>query len=262
MPTDKLPIGELLSQAWRDALAALRAMPGPALSLWGILIGGDALARILAGWGAGRPLIWLFNIAISFLTIHYLIMVHRFVLLGEIAPRFRLEPRDRLTWRFFGMWLALMLIPVVPSVLLGALVLMGVGRSAAAPTVTILTCLVLFGWTLRMSVLLPGIAIGAPGATWANAYEDTRGHAWRIVGTFAAAGVAIAAIWLAAATTLPSGLATQPGGAAGISVILRTMVFDAIVVFSSAYFVALASRIFERVADRMARPPDVPVARD
>ena len=143
---------------------------------FGAAIGPTARDLIALMFGAG----WIFLLA------PFLIAVHRLVLFDEVAPRYCIEPKSQRVLRFFGCWLALALVAAVPVMLMvSALTLARLPDAwllwAIAPLIVLPIIL-----GLRMTLILPAIAADAPGATWVNAYQDTRGHGWGILLTYLA----------------------------------------------------------------------------
>jgi hypothetical protein len=117
---------------------------------------------------------------------------------------------------------------------------------------------------LRMTVLLPAIAIGSSGATWPNAYQDTKGHTVRIVSVLVVAMLlfSIGAFLLNLPIMLAGSVIGSPSGAARTLARLLTIVLqDVLSVACLTYLVALASRMFQVVGNRIKQPlgPPVPV---
>src|SRR5262245_17652246 len=111
---------------WRDAFESIGSMPVPAVVGLVIMLVLDVLvldaisplnwARHNTGGGLdGRLLGWCFAWAIvqSFVMTPLAIAVHRFILLGEVTNRYLLNPLDPRFRRFFGLGVALILIPVI-----------------------------------------------------------------------------------------------------------------------------------------------------
>src|SRR5262249_18892374 len=114
--------------AWRDAFAAVSAMPR---------VLGVASAAILALHIAGDPLMgrgyefvyFLVGLGQAFLLTPVAIAVHRFVMIGEIETAYRLRPREARFQRFFVNAVIFQLIMSMP-VWVGWVL-----RTAAVPSV-------------------------------------------------------------------------------------------------------------------------------
>src|SRR5207249_911245 len=90
---------------------------------------------------------------------------------------------------FFGSWIILSLVAAMPSMI--AVSALAAARSIDWWTWVLIAPLVILPIVLglRMTLLFPAIAVDAPGATWVNAYHDTKGHSWGIFLIYVAAMV-------------------------------------------------------------------------
>jgi hypothetical protein len=128
-----------------------------------------------------------FLIALCFMLTPFMLAVHRFVLLEEVPTRYDLAPTGPRFQLFFG-WLAVsVLVASVPSLLDDL-------RAARDPfyyltrsfdpgpsTLVTVARIVVFVIVQHILVLLPAVAVDAPGATWQNAVRDTCSHAWFVI---------------------------------------------------------------------------------
>lgn len=115
----------------------------------------------------------------AFLLTPVVIAVHRFVILGEAAPPYALaigEPGFRL---FFAWLLALKILAGLPIDLLGVLQVYGVSVWASTLFLVVAT-IVAVAISLRLTILLPAIAVQARGASPAQAAADSKGETLRI----------------------------------------------------------------------------------
>jgi hypothetical protein len=118
------------------------------------------------------------------------IVVHRYVLLGELTNRYPLDASSSRYVRFVGFAILINLLWFIPALTIQAS--MGSQEHAEAhPAMTIigvLVGLILFVIVtivvVRRAILFPAIAIDAPGATWSNARNDTKGSSWRVAFIF------------------------------------------------------------------------------
>jgi hypothetical protein len=103
------------------------------------------------------------------------------------------------------------------------------------------------GVALRLTILLPALAVGAPGATASHAAADTKGHVLRILALFVLALVP----WLAAAfggvLLLGRGAMITGSPLAMLSLVmggvLQTITLALTVVIASYAFMALAAQV-------------------
>ncbi len=115
----------------------------------------------------------------------------------------------------------------------------------------------------RLTVLLPAIAVDAPGAGWANAYGDTEGYTLRIFMAYVVGFVLIVLAGLAAfgivfGGAIIVGVATSSVSAAeGLARVIAYVFMAALLVVYVTFFVALTSRAFEAVANRMKAPQQI-----
>jgi hypothetical protein len=261
----------LVASAYRDtgrALWALRdfaltaGLIGMAHSLAGKILYTPGFAR--ATGDTGRLVADLvLSAGWIFLLVPFTIAVHRFVLLGETPVHYLAEPRHPRILRFYGSWLALSLVAAIPVALAVA------GLAAARlldwwvwPLLLPLVALPVV-LCLRMTLLFPAIAVDAPGATWPNAYQDTRGHSIGICLLYAAAIVpAIVAeafgIAILQALTVALLAALAAAGApmraiAVLSTLTGMAIMNALYVCSVALMVVIASRLYRLLGDRVRR---------
>ena len=259
---DKPPIVGTAVAAWRDAFAAIAAMPvisGTTFVLMLIVSGVSAAllpVREAAEAGAALQLASaITSIIQAFLLAPLAIAVHRYVLLGEISTGFAVEPSNPRYLRFVGFAVVLNVLMVVPGIIFA--VLPADGPNMALGAVGFLLAFVLFIViaivTLRRVILFPAIAIDATGAGWANARNDTKGHTWRVFFIMVCVSIPVIAIsaplfWM---------LMKPPGVTLG-SQIIFVVLSSCLQIPAIAAFAAAASHIFRALADRLARSGATP----
>ena len=263
------PLVGLITLAYRDAGRALWSLRDLALTAGLIGVAHSLAMKILYTPGFARATGWfgreLAGLMLAagwiFLLVPFMIAVHRFVLLDETQAHYLVERRNPRTLRFFGAWIALLLVVATP----GPIALSGL--AAVQPFdwwvwMLILPLVVLpVLLSLRMTLLFPAIAVDAPGATWVNAYQDTKGHSLRICVVYVAAGIpAIATVWVCKAllqVLVISGhtafaAAGVPAGVLEVSNNLIVMtVSNALYVGWVALMVVIASRLYQSLGDRV-----------
>jgi hypothetical protein len=255
MPASLPSIWSATITAYRDVGRVLGAMPGLAVTAGALLIGTSILDSLLvravvpASSLLGREVTGLIT---GFLLTPFLIAVHRFIILDEVTPRYALELRDPRFQIFFGWTVVLnvglsLLIAAVR--LVGALpmwagtiaVLLGLALVAAAVTFLI--------FSLRATILFPAIAVDAVGATWRNAMHDSRHYAGHM---FVLLGVASLPFTLAAIVILR--MKTAIDSLAGS--LFALALADLAVVAYTAMVVALVSRLYVTLGDRLNQAPE------
>jgi len=245
--------------AYWDLCHTLRALWRQALIAFAILAIGFLLAeigpRLLARGGIGRVVDrQMCEIAVCFLLTPFVMAVHRYVLLGEVKPHYLIDPANARFRLMFG-WLATMsVLSNIPSFLAaltaqsGAIYRVGLASTDAGPSlVVVITFSVAILILQRLIVLLPAIALGAPGATWQNAFRDTQARLWFVL---LASILPLVPLGLLGAATSPL-LWMAAASYAGL--------FTAILWFGAALLVfvtlgaVIASRLYQTLGDSLNR---------
>jgi hypothetical protein len=241
-------------QAWRDTVAALRALAGPALVVLLITMA-LVLARVLllpAGIASRTLLIsFVIGCAQSFLLTPYMIAVHRFIILGERTARYELAPGTHRFQLFFLWSIALSICYWLPSFALSTPVsplILGILWLLLWLVVMVVLSVI----SLRLIILFPAIAVDAPGATWPNAMADTRGNVWRIffICLLGLLPVSIALVVLA--VTALNVAAGRPASAIGV--LFAAILRGAIGIIGPTLAVVIASRLYQQLGNRVNRP--------
>jgi hypothetical protein len=257
MGAQKPPVFQIVATAYRDVGRVIQAMPVLAGSMVAILIAFNLASLLILPSPAPRnfhsPLYDLILLAAgavqSFLMTPFLIAVHRFILLHQAAWHYALAPQEPRFLRFFVWSLVITSLSLIPTLLQACLDALGFpGAFTAILTVVIVTgCLFL---TFRLTILFPAIAIDAPGASAVNAYVDSKGNAGRIFFIFF---FAILPFMLLAFVLLFFGLLSTTRDLSPLRV-AGQIVMAIIGVPAYALFVAIASRLFQALSDRLNRP--------
>ena len=245
LPPAKPPVFRSVARAYSDLRAALTAMPD--MLLVGLIAScayvaveialglsptaDDSLSTGVLLASTVISLVWNFFITPIFIAIH------RFVVLGEITPRYRLAPSEPRFLMFFGWTVVLSLAGTVPT-LLGMRPEAGGFLAALGAILMILFFIV----SVRMIILFPAIAVDAPGADWPNAYADSRGNFWRIFGIILLTMLPLLMGGLLAAAILGEG-----------SRILK-VIWSLIGLFGGALGVTASSRLYQALARRLQTP--------
>jgi hypothetical protein len=267
----------LVSLVWlvyRDTGRALWALRYLAVTACLISIAHSLLRLILTSPSitftiSGESRAWIALVFVAgwiFLLVPFLIAIHRFILLDEATPHYAIQTGPR-ALRFFGSWIILSIVAGLPALL--AFSAFAASRVAegwllwglAAPLF-----LLSAAFCLRMTLLLPAIAVDAPGASWVNAYQDTRGHSLGIlliygasVVPFALFGVLLmAAAWLVTIFALT--LIATFGGSFEVARLFATFLWllalNITYVGSTALMLVIASRLYQLLGDRVKSWPN------
>lgn len=255
MTANKPPVFHSAWSAYSDTARAIATMPsvtsmaiviGVVYGLLdyavGNLVGTDldkSYEPVLASSVIG--VVWNF-----FLT-PFFIAIHRFIVLGETTTQYVLQPRDPRFLRFFGWSLFLSLLLLIPGLLVPLS-----GKDASGFMVAVITALMVgFLFVVVRSILLfPAIAVDAPGATWSNAFSDTRGYFWRITGILLVAmapAIVIALVFSGTAEPSADDGSAEPS-------LLFSIGSSAISTILAALAVVIASRLYEAIGDRVKQP--------
>jgi hypothetical protein len=139
-------------------------------SLWGQDLAGQAVSFV-------DDAIW------AMLLTPVVIAVHRFVIQGVITTAYTLALGDPV-YRTFFVWLfALKVLSALPFDLLGAMQALEwpLWATTAGFAVALVAAIAV---SLRLAILLPALAVQAPGATASHALADSKGQTWRLCAIF------------------------------------------------------------------------------
>lgn len=246
------PIFDTVLQGWRYAFAALSRMPGVlGVAMLVLLALNVATIPLLPGPqeepSPGTQIIgFLIGIVQGFLLTPVAIAMHRFVLLGEVAPRYALNPSEPRFMRFFTFTVVYQLLMGVPSSLMS---IAGKTQTVAGGVLAFLFFVLLIVAiivSLRLLILFPAIAVDAPGATWRNAMADTKGHTWRVF--FIVLLTSIPMLALAVPLYFLLGWPDGPSFTGGI---VLSAVQSVAGVLGLCAFAAVASRLFAALSNRL-----------
>jgi hypothetical protein len=156
--------------------------------------------------------------------------------------------------------IVLRLIAAIPSLILaaatagppvyypgsvGRLPAMGLGSSL----LVLIASVLVFAFLIRMAILLPAVAVDAPGTIWQNAVADTQGSGWFIACASALAGIPPALLYAAIGLLVR---AVMPWPLPALIVVLLSL--GAVFFVTLALGVAIASRLYQALGDRLNRP--------
>jgi hypothetical protein len=251
--TSRLPILSTVTTAYSDVGRALSTMRMLAISALFIILAINVVEDLvpMRVW-AGPVLGWVLSFAVdairSFCLTPFMMAIHRFILRGEVTRGYAPDPGQPSFMAFFGWLVALSAINTL------AFSLQDVWTAVGLPTLAALAVSAVIGvavaiLSLRLSILFPAIAIETRGATAANALADTKGHAFGIFLIFLLAMLPFAAVSIGITLMLGRGIAI-PGSPAAIIHLVAGAVIQIVML---ALGVAIASRVFEALANRVLR---------
>lgn len=165
------------------------------------------------------------------------IAIHRLVILDEATRAYTL-PLGAPAFRAFFAWLfALDLIAGLPFDLLAAMQARDVSLLATS-LATFLALIAAVAFVMRLTVLLPAIAVAAPGARLKPALADTKGQALRILAIFVGTVLPWIAAGAAGGALLGRGIDVA-GSLPGVTFLLLSAVLQTIELSMSAVVAAL-----------------------
>jgi hypothetical protein len=266
---DEPPIFDTAVRAWRAALAAMRRMP----LVTGIAILIVTAPRIFAELVPEFKVPTLEQayllIVLSFLGLVQFaavqsalvapaaIAAHRFVVLGEAAPRYSFLFLKR-RWIFVFFFLGVVALISGPGIviLLWAFIVDVASWRILAIAALLFYAAFLFVF-VRALILFPAIAVGAPGASWRNALADGKGRTWRVVAILCVTAIPIMGIQAAISEIHDYIVDAQSPHNPNINAIEQTfdllynLAIALVRVFALFAFAAVASRLFMAFANKL-----------
>ena len=247
----RLPIMRGVVLAYRDLGRAARAMPRLVGAVLIILLTFNLLELVIPRFVFEWPLAdFAFGAARVFLLTPFLIAVHRFIILDEVAPHYHLAPREKRFLRFFG-W------TLVPALVLAAVgyvqyFLSAAGLPAQAVSLGAAAALVIGAFVIvRLLILFPAIAVDAPGASAGKAFADSKGFFWDMffIGLLAVLPLVVLTMLLVILEWPLELRGTVPALWTVLEVTDKTLVE----LVAYPLYVAIASRIFHALGERVLR---------
>jgi hypothetical protein len=241
-------LGHVLQKAWRPALFAFLILSVGSVAA---LVGPQLLTFDPAGQAVMRLAIL---VGLCFLLTPFFLAVHRFLLLGEETTRYDFKPSSPRFQLFFG-WLAVSVVLLSFPSTLGALAeakapLHFFGRPRPDLDFTILAAarIVALVMVQQLVVLLPAVAVDAPGAGWQNAIGDTRDHIWYALAVTILPFIPVGLLGVATSLLLQGWVGTLTGLVVGL-LWLGTMLL-----IISTLGTVIASRLYQVIGDRLNTP--------
>jgi hypothetical protein len=193
----RLPVVATVAAAYREWWRACSALRTLVFSAFVILLAVAAVSDFIPQrfWDQGLlgEVLSLAQQAIrSVLLAPILVGIHRFVILDETAKGYAFPAGEPIFWTFVAWLFGLDVLTGLPLDLLGLMQALNVPVWTSTFIFVVLLAVAVI-LALRLSILLPAIAVDAPGIKPALALADTRGYALRML----AITVLAAIPWLA-----------------------------------------------------------------
>jgi len=174
--TSSLPVSTILRTVWDDlGELSVRLRSQSIIACASAVF--FALIGAIPAISDNRMLAEVFDLMSTFVLVPFEIAICRLLISGEAASGYRFDISTVRFQRMLGWNAGFWLLWKIPLHLPGA-----VAPSDGAEVIisVVLFALVIFA-VLRLTILLPAIAVDAPGASVRNAFADTGGHTWLIV---------------------------------------------------------------------------------
>jgi hypothetical protein len=251
MKERRLPILPTLVAAYRDLGRVLMSLRTLILCAFLILLAVSASVSLVPRnlwtrqWTA-EALDFAKVAAEAFLLAPIVIAIHRFVILDKVTRNYTVPIGEPAFVAFFGWLLALKVLFGFPFTLLG--VFQSLNWSVWATTsVFALALITAAAVMLRLTILLPALAVEVPGATPSHALADTNGYALRVLALFLLGLFPWIAGAFGVAVLLGRGanVAGSPLGMLSLILqgVLQTAATALIAVIASYVFIALAAAV-------------------
>jgi hypothetical protein len=245
----RLPIWRGVRLAYRDIGRVARAMPRLVGVVLIILLTFNLLELVIPRSVFELPLAdFVFGAARLFMLTPFLIAVHRYILLDEVAPHYHLAPQEGRFLRFFAWALVPALLLAAGSYMQALLTTAGLPSGVVSLTAGVVLIVGLFV-ILRLLILFPAIAVDAPGASARKAFADTQGFFWDMF--FVCLVAVLPLILLTMLLVVLEYPLELRGSVPALWTVLE--IADKTLVDLIAYplYVAIASRIYQALADEV-----------
>jgi hypothetical protein len=263
MAMSRLPIIAPVTSAYKDAWFAMRAMPMIAGWTLIIMIAGEFARYIVKAVvvGNGFTLASAAVIAVQcFFVTPIMIMVHRFIILEGVAPRYEVQPGRHFSPAYFGWLTGVLVISCGAAIPFKWLLRLSViGRMPFFPVIEVLSfaslCLgfvatiIALVVVMRLAILLPAIAVEMHDATADNAWGDSKHHGFRIfyIVLLTVLPLVIGALLLMSSFSVSANAQTEQLGS------MPMFIMAAVQTVGMFLWVAVSSRLCQALADRVLR---------
>lgn len=250
-----LPIMRPLAVAYRDWLRTLLALRMLVAGAFLILVAFAAIAEFVPQslWGqnlTGQALDLADDAIWAMLLTPVVIAIHRFVIQGIVTSDYTLPLGDPVYRKVFVWLFALKVLSGLPFDLLGAMQMLG--WPLWASTLGLFVALVAaIGLSLRLTILLPALAVQAPGATASHALADSKGQALRLFAIFFLALLPWVAVSIGGTVLLGRRIEVTGSPQMMIGLVFGGLLQTIVLTLSAV----IISHAFRSLADAVNRPP-------
>jgi hypothetical protein len=248
-----LPVRVILRTVWNDLGEVwIRLRRQSIIGLAIVLL--FEIVGAIPGISGNRLLSEALSLMSKIATLPLEIAIFRLLILDETEPGYPFAMSTVRFQRMLGWTVGLWAFTAVPSYVAEAVP----NSTTAAAVIAVMLVVIGLVVLIRLSLLLPAIAVDAPGASVRNSVADTKGHAWMIVKPYLTIFVVFVLIVMAAAALAGlTGLRAASGSLAKGSLASSAFV-------GSVAFVALcagtivAARLFMSLGERLKDAAAVP----
>jgi hypothetical protein len=245
-----IPIGVILRAVWNDLgeiAFRLRRQSIIALSIVVVL----DIVDSASGISSNPVLSEVSGLVSAVAVLPFEIAIFRLLILDEATTGYHFAISTVRFQRMLGWTVAFWAIGNILTYLPGAITSSEAAMAIIAPFAVIFTGIV---FLMRVAILLPAIAVDAPGASIGNAFADTRGYAWLIVKAFVTALLPSILIFIMAGVLawLVAGSRALSDSGSGAAV-AETAIFSALRFLVAISVTIFQARLFMRIGDRVKR---------
>jgi hypothetical protein len=253
-----LSVSTILRTVWDDLGELSVRLRSPAIIGFAMVVLFEIVGTVPEISGNGL-LSEAFNLMSIVAILPFEIAVYRLLILDEATSGYHFALSTVRFQRMLGWTVALWALANVPTWLPDAITLPGVIVQAVISIIAIIISIVIM---LRLSILLPAIAVDAPGASVRNILADTRGHSWLILKVYLTillptVLIIVAAVVLAWLGGFSDTLGRSGGGTVAGGALLGILAF-----LVASTTTIIAARLFMSLGDRVkGAPPGTTVAK-
>lgn len=240
------PISAILRTVWNDLGDLSVRLRSQSLIGLSIVVVFEIIGSVPAISG-DRLLSEVFDLMSKIAMLPFEIAIYRLLILNEAAAGYRFEISTVRFQRMLGWTVALWALANIPIYLPDAVI----PSEGAAAVSSIALIVIGIAVMVRLSILLPAIAVDAPGASVANVLADTRGHAWFILKAYLTILLPFVLIFLSAAVLAWLGGVSEVLGRSGRVNPAASAFFGALGFLVVTAVTIISARLFMSLGDRV-----------
>ncbi|QWG19302.1 hypothetical protein KMZ68_05435 [Bradyrhizobium sediminis] len=240
------PLSTILRTVWEDLGELSVRLRSQSIIGLSVVVVFEIIGSVPAVSG-NRLLSEAFGLMSTIALLPFEIAIYRLLILDEATAGYRFEVSTVRFQRMLGWTVVLWALANIPIYLPDAVI----PSEGAAAVSSIALIVIGIAVMVRLSILLPAIAVDAPGASVANVLADTRGHAWFIVKAYLAIVAPFVLIVLSAALLAWLAGASEILGRSGRVNPAASAFFGALGFLVVTAFMIVSARLFMRIGDRV-----------